>query len=917
MAKKQIFDINAYAKTARQAVSEGAVLLRNEGRVLPLAAGAKVALFGRIQYDYYKSGTGSGGLVNTSYVVGIREAMEQGGFQLNEKVHAAYQSWLKDHPFNKGEGWGREPWSQEEMPLDEALVKEAAKESETAVIIIGRSAGEDHDSSASEGSYLLTGLEEQMMDVVCRNFEKTVVLLNVGNIIDMKWVEKYQPSAVLYVWQGGQEGGNGVLDILNGTVSPSGRLADTIAMDIEDYPSTKNFGSETENIYAEDIYVGYRYFETFAKDKVVFPFGFGLSYTDFELQAQASDENGDVTLQVKVSNIGKMPGKEAVLAFVEAPQGKLGKPSRMLAGFAKTKELSPGEEEQLTIFVPQAAFASYDDSGITGHKSCYVLEAGDYRFYIGEDVRSAKLAGTVQIPELKVVEELEEVMAPVKPFQRMKPTSFDGTITLSYEDAPQRTMDPMQRRKERLPKEAPYKGNQGYQLADVADGKVSMEDFLAQLSEEELACLTRGEGMNSPKAAPGTGGAFGGVTEALREYGIPIGCCTDGPSGIRLDCGNLAFSLPNGACLASTFNEALCEELFQWTGMELRKNEVDCLLGPGMNIHRNPLNGRNFEYFSEDPFVSGKTAAAILRGMQTYDVTGTIKHFAANNQESNRFTVNGVISERALREIYLKGFEIAVKEGDASAVMTTYGPINGIWTASNYDLVTTVLRGEWGFEGIVMSDWWAMGNDEGSAGDRSNAAQMVRAQNDLYMVTQDSLTNTNHDNILEWLSDGKLTRAELVRCAGNICRWLLAKPAFLRMQGKMTELDRQLQDYVMPEMGMEDGRFYVVGESGEIPPQEVALGDGDITWMTLQFQHAGEYQIRLTLRSVLDLDMAQLPLSIFKDGKLVEMVNLRGGERDWLTKTIRLGTAQEGNSHIKIFCRQSGLAIKEFVIEKI
>lgn len=320
--------------------------------------------------------------------------------------------------------------------------------------------------------------------------------------------------------------------------------------------------------------------------------------------------------------------------------------------------------------------------------------------------------------------------------------------------------------------ELTYCGNQGYVLADVYHGKVSMEDFISQLSDEDLFCIVRGEGMGSPKVTPGTAAAFGGVTDSLKSFGIPCGCCADGPSGIRMDCGTQAFSIPNGTCIACTFNEKLVQELFEMLGLELRQNKIDTILGPGMNIHRNPLNGRNFEYFSEDPYLTGKLAAAELKGMHKYGVTGTIKHFAANNQEHNRTKYNSQVSERALREIYLKGFEIAVKEGSAYFIMTTYGAINGIWTAGNHDLLTTVLRSEWGFEGIVMTDWWAKMNDEGQEASAQNLAAMIRAQNDVYMVVKDSASNSNQDNLKESLEEKKLSSSSLQRCAMNICKTL-------------------------------------------------------------------------------------------------------------------------------------------------
>ena len=352
--------------------------------------------------------------------------------------------------------------------------------------------------------------------------------------------------------------------------------------------------------------------------------------------------------------------------------------------------------------------ASYDDSGVTGHKSAYVLEEGTYAFYVGGDVRAAAFAAGFELEELIVLEQLEEAVAPVEPFDILKPGMVKGrakeeaseeqgmsSCEAKYVPVATRTVDLAGRVTKRMPKTYEYTGDKGYKLADAADGKVSMEDFVAQLSDEELAAIVRGEGMCSPKVTPGIAGAFGGVTESLKGFGIPIAGCSDGPSGIRMDCGTLAFAMPNGTLLAATFNERLSTKLYEWEGLELRKDKIDTLLGPGMNIHRNPLNGRNFEYFSEDPLLTGKMAAAQLKGMHKYGVTGTIKHFACNNQETNRHGVQAVVSERALREIYLKGFEIAVKEGGAYSIMTSYNPLNGFWSASSYDLLTTILRGEW------------------------------------------------------------------------------------------------------------------------------------------------------------------------------------------------------------------------------
>lgn len=922
----KIFDLECYAKTARAVAAEGIVMLRNEGHVLPLQKGEKVALFGRGQFNYYKSGTGSGGMVNTSHVTGIGEALEKSDLVLNRKLKEIYEDWLKENPFDAGTGWAGEPWFQREMPLTEELVRDSRKESGTAIIVIARTAGEDQDNKAEAGSFLMTGDEEEMLRLVCAAFERTVVLLNVGNIIDMKWVEVFCPAAVLYVWQGGQEGGNGVLDVLEGRVSPSGKLADTIARDIADYPSTRNHGNEKRNVYQEDIYVGYRYFETFAKDKVLYPFGYGLSYTTFSLEAGiAEEETGgkasdnaireaerEITVSVKVTNTGKVPGKEVAQVYCQAPQGVLGKPLRSLCGFGKTGELAPGEAEQLQIRIPWSRLASYDDGGATGHKSCWVLEAGTYGFFVGTDVRSATQAGSLTLEGLKVVKEAEEACAPVTNFDRMRPEQVESGFQGGYEAVPLRTGNPGDRRKEKLPESIAHTGDLGYKLSDVESGKVSMEAFLAQLSDEDLCCIVRGEGMCSPKVTPGTAGAFGGVTERLQAFGIPVACCADGPSGIRMDCGSIAFAMPNGACLASTFNEALSEELFEWEGLELRKNKIDTLLGPGINLHRNPLNGRNFEYFSEDPLVTGKMAAAQLRAMGRYGVTGTIKHFACNSQEYNRNFVEAVVSERALRELYLKGFEIAVSEGGAYSIMTSYNPINGFWSASNYDMLTTILREEWGYDGIVMTDWWARGNDEGAVGRVDNMAAMVRAQNDLFMVTANAAENSQKDNSMESLKAGTVTRGEYLRSAANICRYLLRTPAYQRMMGRESELDRQLAAVAAREMESfgELVRFSVEERDCSLPVEQIQTGKGSSVTFELNISERGRYRLELVCRVVGQGSLAQIPLTLSQDRQIVKTISLTGEDREWRTETAELAPSFHNTTFLKFFFGQGGMEIQ-------
>lgn len=776
-------DWKGYAKTARLAAAESAVLLRNENNVLPLAVNEKVAVFGRIQFDYYRSGTGSGGMVNVPYETNILDALKESGrCIIDQKVENIYREWLIKHPFDRTfiekDYWYIEPWAQEEMPVSESMVSEAAGRNTAALIIIGRTAGEERDSTPERGSWYLSETEEDLIEKVTEYFHKTVVVLNTANIIDMSWVETYRPSSVLYIWQGGMEGGNAAADILLGRMNPCGKLSDSIASALTDYPSNLNFGDKKENVYQEDIYVGYRYFETFSPNKILYPFGFGLSYTEFEwkvIDFQTSDRKGkgNVNIDIRVKNVGNTEGKEVLQVYLEKPQGKLGNPKKVLEGFVKTENLQPGACQTIHFFISGDQLSSYDDSGKTGYKSAWVIEKGTYTFYAGNSSQNVKKVGNIIWRRTEIVKQLEEVLAPVVDFKRIKPVLNDNGYSCEYENVPKRTVNLQERIQKNRPKEKEYLGDNGWKLKDVKNAKVTMDEFLSQIPNEDLACLVRGEGMRSPKVTSGTAAAFGGVTDKLKSFGIPVGCCADGPSGIRRDDGHQAFSIPIGTALACTFNIPLVEELFVWMGKELAENRIEFLLGPGMNIHRHPLGGRNFEYFSEDPLLSGKMAAAQIRGIGRTGMSGTLKHFAANNQETARTDCNCVVSERALREIYLKGFQIALEKSHPQAIMSTYGPINGIWTAGNYDLLTTVLREEWGYDGLVMTDWEARMNEEGTPASEKNTSIMIQAQNDLYMVVKDSLNNSKKDNTMEGIDTEKISRSELVRNAANICRVLI------------------------------------------------------------------------------------------------------------------------------------------------
>ena len=794
--KQRFFD------KCREVAAEGAVLLKNEDHLLPLDGG-KVSVFGRIQIDYYRSGTGSGGAVHVARKINLIDGLRaQENLEVNEELAAVYEAWVKENPFDDGGGgWAAEPWFQKEMPLTEEIVRKARAFSDKAVVVIGRTAGEDVDNINAPGGYLLTEEEKRMLRLVTAEYENTVLLLNVANIIDMNFLK--DPSylghikSVLYVWQGGQEGGLAAADVISGRVTPSGKLTDTIAIDLADYPSDANFADPEKSFYKEDIYVGYRYFETFAKDRVLYPFGYGMSYTDFALQKMRCEiRKGDegaasdvIRITVKVANTGAYKGKETVQVYYSAPQGTLGQPVLQLAAFAKTELLSPGENADLELEFPVSRMASFDDSGATGYRNAWVLESGRYGFYVGTSVRNV----TEVLPEGQEgytvtetirLEQVSEACAPELAFDRLRPVrKEDGTFEKTWSPVPLRTTDLYREIQEAMPEEIPMTGDKGYKLMDVRKGRVSMDAFLGQLSRGDLVTIVRGEGMCSAKVTPGTASCFGGVSDSLLEKGIPVGCCSDGPSGIRQDNGEKATQMPIGTLLACTWNPELVTELYEEEGKELFEKKIDTLLGPGMNIHRHPLNGRNFEYFSEDPYLTGIFACACVSGIQKGGSDATIKHLACNNQELARRTGDFIVSGRALREIYLKAFEMAVKNG-ANSVMTAYNMLNGHHACANYELTTKILRDEWGYTGQVMSDWFTYINDvyEGGEENVTDTASMVRAQNDLYMCVNNDGAETNawNDNLDEYLDSGRLTIAELQRCARNILGFLLHSPCMNR-----------------------------------------------------------------------------------------------------------------------------------------
>ncbi|MBD5132360.1 MAG: beta-glucosidase [Clostridiales bacterium] len=755
---------NKNKSICESAVAEGFVLLENDG-TLPLMKNDRVAVFGRAQFEYIKSGSGSGGLVVCPYVTNIGDELIK-LVNIDARTENYYREHIGAYPYDNGDNW-EIPQSQKEASLDESFVKTLSEDNDKAIIVISRMCGESFDLKPEKGGYYLTDEEENTIKLVCRYFKRVCVLLNVGNIIDMRWVKKYNVGTVAYVWQGGQDGGSGVAKTLVGKYYPSGRLADTIAENLSDYPAADRFGRKEKNIHTEDIYVGYRYFETFAKDTVLYPFGYGLSYTKFaytDIKAKKADDK--TVIQVTVKNTGNYFGKDVVQCYVEKPQGELGKPARELVAFKKTKPLKPCESETVTMEIEIDALASYDDGGKSGFANCYVLEKGEYGFYVGSDVRTAKKVFAFCLPETSCVKKCRQAAAPVEKFERI--TTKDG-VTPIYEQTPLAAYDIKSRIDSELPPTIEITGEKSISLSDVASGEHTVNEYIAQFDAPSLCLLMRGEGMSSPKApVSGTASSFGGIMDVWNKSGMPVITTVDGPSGVRIAEGNgYSTCIPTGALLAAMWSPEKIYDVFDIFAKELRSYGLDIALAPGMNIHRHVLGGRNFEYFSEDPLLTGVNAAAVTKSFYDNGVRCTLKHFAVNSQELERGKENEVLSERALREIYLKGFEIAVKNGCVQYIMSSYNRINGISAASNYDLITTILRNEWGYDGVVMTDWWTTTDDlYNGTFSRCNLAAMVRAQNDLYMVTDDA--SVYPDDMSEALNEGRLTVGELQRCAKNI-----------------------------------------------------------------------------------------------------------------------------------------------------
>lgn len=755
----------------RRAGAEGTVMLKNDG-VLPLSKTGSTAFFGRVQRDYFYVGYGSGGDVNPDYLVSPMDALEiRGDIAYDKALADRYRLWCQAN-VPPVMDWAQWPTCHPEMPLSEEVIQAAAQRNDAAVVILGRAMGEAMDNRPEPGGYYLTEEEKALLAQVTAAFRKVCVVVDAGNIMDLSWVEEYPIGALVYAFQGGMESGNALMDVLYGDAQPGGRLTDTVPRHYEDAPTYGHFGGRDFNEYREDIYVGYRYYETFAQDKVLYPFGFGLSYTSFRVESAAAAWHTSWDLRIQVTNTGSRPGRQVVQVYVEAPQGKLGKAARVLADYWKTPELAPGQSAETSLWIDLESLASFDDSGVTGHPYAYVLEAGTYRLYVGTDVRSASLAGRLFLEEQTLTAQLESQCSPTRDFPRLHPREEGGRLVPGFEPVPRAESRRKEQVLEHLPETIPFTGDLGISFRDVCKGTNSIDDFIAQLTPEELNALCKGEGqMDSPLGTKGNAGMLGGTTQSLRDKGLPTLTTTDGPSGIRVCC--YTALLPCGTALASSWDVKAVEALGHLFGQEMVRKGSDILLGPGLNIHRDPLCGRNFEYYSEDPLLSGTVAAAMVRGIQSVPGrSACVKHFACNNQEENRNRNDSRLSQRALREIYLRGFEICLRDAAPLCLMTSYNQINGIWGHYQYELVTGILRREWGYEGLVMTDWWMQPSADPDFPELWNDAYRLRAQVDVLMPGGSAFGDPTMDpSALESLKkENGLTLGEMQRSAKNVLK---------------------------------------------------------------------------------------------------------------------------------------------------
>lgn len=819
------------AAIARRAAAEGMVLLENRNQVLPLKAGARIALYGGGALYTVKGGTGSGA-VNNRYNVSIAQGLRDAGILL------ANEDWLADYEqrYQKArDAWIKEIYAKSEPGNFQSLYRAHAttplampegmeierpdEETDTAVYVISRVSGEGADRKEIPGDYYLSGVEEQELTQIRSRFGKIIVILNVGGIVDTSFIDRFGIDALVLMCQAGQEGGHALADILTGAVTPSARLADTWAYNYADYPSSAAFSHNNGNIieekYTDGIYVGYRYFDSFDV-KPRYRFGYGLSYTSFKTRTGVyRSENNKLIVTAAVRNTGTYPGKEVVFVYACCPGEIRHRPCYTLIGFTRTPLIAPGAEVRVEIECGLDMLEEYH-AGM----SRWQLEAGDYYIFAGAEADPGQMQPVCILRQnrLLATKEVSPICPLLDALSEIRP---DEETVLRHRKAAASRFDdecPVYGLEEFFPNagenDSVYPEASGSEVPDGegTDPDIEAARIVSLLTTEQKALLCCGRLREGPaefigNAAVTVPGAAGETTAVLAEqFGIPNVILADGPAGLRLwqmyetdpadghvytmsayeGLENRIFgktfphegadrryqfctAFPVGMLLAQTFDTGLMQQVGEAVGAEMEAFGVSLWLAPGMNIHRNPLCGRNYEYYSEDPLVSGSMAAAITNGVQKNPRLGTtIKHYACNNQEENRMGVSSIVSERTLRELYLKGFEIAIRKSRPRAIMTSYNKINGVHTANSYDLCTEAARNEWGFDGIIMTDWTTTNRGNGSS-----AAKCVAAGNDLTMPGSQGDVQEIVDAVRR-TGEQYLSEDALNACAKRMVKYLLS-----------------------------------------------------------------------------------------------------------------------------------------------
>ena len=757
---------NAHWAISKQGAIESAVLLKNDGS-LPLKAGEKVCLFGSGIGEFLFCGGGSGCVYsdrNVTLADGMLAAAKLGKLEVFEPLVNYYISCTQKEYENAAIEYNGnlENWlairNIRTPPMPEDLYARAKKFGNTAVFCISRysTEGSDYgDRNGKEGDFDLWDNEKELLHRLGRDFEKVIVVLNVCGPVSVKEYKfDDRVGAVLFAPYGGGLAGEALTEIILGEAYPSGKLQDTLALDLYDYPGTDEFLNNLEfQAYTEDIFVGYRYFETFMPEKVAYPYGFGLGYTDFKIKVEKAElAKHRVRIKASVENIGKYKGKEVVQAYLEAPQGKLGKAKRVLCAFAKTKELKPGETATISLSFDIREFGSFDDLGKV-FKSAFLLEMGKYTVHVGSSVRDTQAALTFYLDNDIICRKCHAYMAPQALPYRL---TADGTMEPLPSIAPTK-------HKPKVCCIKDFKPCDGLTFSQALKEN-RIDEFIAGLPESTLAELLYGH----PTLNVANTGCIGPTLKSRNIMDkIPAIPTADGPAGVRVveDCGILTTSFPCATAIAQTWNPRILEKMGAAVAREMKENNLGIWLAPGMNIHRHPLCGRNFEYYSEDPLASGVFAAACVKGVQSQGIGATVKHYCANNKEVGRLTSDSRISQRALREIYLRGFEIAVKKGKPLALMTSYNLVNGVHSSANWEAINGILRGEWGYEGLVMTDWWVYSDYE----DELYAGSDVKMPQ---LISKSYPEGNKNYNLEEAIASGALDRRQVLIAAKRVLKMM-------------------------------------------------------------------------------------------------------------------------------------------------